>query len=125
MKTDWYIADPIISVLIGLIILYTSWELVKDSINILLQGVPKEIELDKVKLELEKVDGVTNIHDLHVWAVTSGVFTISVHAVVETKIGNDHVLERMERLPADRFHIHHSTIQIENQNRESRELAPF
>ncbi|MEX0804477.1 MAG: cation diffusion facilitator family transporter [Candidatus Binatia bacterium] len=125
LLTEWYLADPIISIFIGVIILYTSWELVKDSVNILLQGVPKEIELDKLKLELEQINGVTNVHDLHVWAVTSGVFTISVHAVVEKTVANDHVLERMERLLADRFHIHHSTIQIEHQNRESRELTAF
>jgi cobalt-zinc-cadmium efflux system protein len=126
LLTKWYLADPIISVFIGLIILYTSWELVKDSVNILLQGVPREIELDKVKLELEQVSGVTNVHDLHVWAVTSGVFTISVHIVVEKKtIANDLVLEKMEQILADRFHIHHSTIQIENRNREVQELAPF
>ena len=123
--TGWYLADPLISVFIGLLILYSSWSLVRESMSILMQSVPKGINLEEVRTAMEQVNGVTKIHDLHVWAVTSGVFTLSAHAVID-RVGDFHeVLDKIESTLRDRFHIEHTTIQLETKNREEQEFQGF
>jgi len=125
MLTGWYIADPVISVLIGVIILYTSWSLVKDSVSILMQSVPRGIDLEEVQRTIEQVEGVERVHDLHVWTVTSGVFTLSAHAVVNGEEESHEILDRVERVLKDHFSIEHTTIQIETKDRESEEFPAF
>ena len=83
LTTGWYLADPLISIFIGVLILFSSWSLVKDSLSVLMQTVPKGIRLEDVRRTIEAVDGVSKVHDLHIWAVTSDIFTLSAHAVVE------------------------------------------
>ena len=123
--TGWYLADPLISVFIGLLILYSSWSLVRESMSILMQSVPKGINLEEVRTAMEHVNGVTKIHDLHIWAVTSGVFTLSAHAVID-RVGDFHeVLDKIESTLRDRFHIEHTTIQLETEDREEREFQDF
>jgi cobalt-zinc-cadmium efflux system protein len=121
----WYLADPIVSVFIGLLILYTSWELIRESIDILMQSVPKQIDVGEVQRVMEQVDGVIKIHDLHVWAVTSGVFTLSAHAVIVPD-GNPHlILDKIEAELKTRFFIEHTTLQLEMENREEKEFQAF
>jgi len=121
----WYLADPIASVFIGLLILYTSWELIRESIDILMQSVPKQIDVGEVQRVMEQVDGVIKIHDLHVWAVTSGVFTLSAHAVIVPG-GNPHlILDKIEAELKTRFSIEHTTLQLEMENREEKEFQAF
>jgi cobalt-zinc-cadmium efflux system protein len=121
----WYLADPIVSVFIGLLILYTSWELIRESIDILMQSVPKQIDVGEVQRVMEQVDGVIKIHDLHVWAVTSGVFTLSAHAVIVPD-GNPHlILDKIEAELKTRFSIEHTTLQLEMENREEKEFQAF
>ena len=125
LATGWYLADPLISVLIGLLILYTSWDLVKESIDILMQSVPKGIDVEEVQRALEQIHGVIKVHDLHVWAVTSGVFTLSAHAVIAPD-GNPHkILDRIEDKLKSRFSIEHTTIQLEIEDREGKEFQAF
>jgi cobalt-zinc-cadmium efflux system protein len=123
--TGWYIADPIISVFIGVLILYTSWTLVKDSVNILMQSVPKGISLEEVQSAIERVDGVYKVHDLHVWAVTSDVFTLSAHAVTEGDHRLPDVLNDIEIMLKERFRIEHTTIQLEVEDRTEKEFQAF
>ena len=94
MLTQWYWADPLISMVISVLILGSSWNLVKESVSILMQSVPKGLRLDEVQRALESVDGVEKLHDLHIWAVTSGIATLSAHAVVERGHDFDEVLNR-------------------------------
>jgi cobalt-zinc-cadmium efflux system protein len=123
--TGWYVADPVISILIGLLILHASWNLVKESLSVLMQAVPKGIRLEDVQRCLEEVAGVSKVHDLHVWAVTSDLFTLSAHAVVENGGDFHQVLNGIEEVLKERFNIEHTTIQLEIESREEKEFKAF
>ena len=123
--TGWYVADPAISILIGLLILHASWNLVKESLSVLMQAVPKGIRLEDVQRCLEEVEGVSKVHDLHVWAVTSDIFTLSAHAVVENGGDFHQVLNGIEEILKERFNIEHVTIQLETESREEKEFKRF
>jgi cobalt-zinc-cadmium efflux system protein len=123
--TGWYVADPVISILIGLLILHASWNLVKESLSVLMQAVPKGIRLEDVQKCLEEVEGVSKVHDLHVWAVTSDLFTLSAHAVVENGGDFHQVLNGIEEVLKERFNIEHTTIQLEIESREEKEFKAF
>ncbi len=125
LSTGWYLADPLISFLIGGLILYTSWGLIKESADILMQSVPRGIVLDEVLNSMESVTGVLKVHDLHVWAVTSGVFTLSAHAVINGDRDFHQVLGEMEKALSEKFNIRHTTIQLETKSREAQEFADF
>ena len=125
LSTGWYLADPLISFLIGGLILYTSWGLIKESADILMQSVPRGIVLDEVQNSMERVTGVLKVHDLHVWAVTSGVFTLSAHAVINGDRDIHQVLSEMEKALSEKFNIRHTTIQLETKSREAQEFADF
>ncbi len=125
LTTGWYLADPLISIVIGVLVLFASWSLVRDSLSVLMQAVPKGIRLDEVRRTIEAVDGVSKVHDLHVWAVTSDIYTLSAHAVVESG-GDFHVvLNGIEDTLKARFNIEHITIQLETENREEKEFKAF
>ena len=123
--TGWYLADPLISIFIGILVLYSSWSLVKDSVSVLMQSVPKDIRLDEVRETIEQVNGVTKVHDLHVWAVTSDIYTLSAHAVVENGGDFHDVLNGIEDILKERFNIEHITIQLETESREEKEFKGF
>ena len=125
LSTGWYLADPLISVFIGLLILFSSWSLVKDSLSVLMQTVPKGIHLEDVRQTIESVDGVHKVHDLHVWAVTSDIFTLSAHAVVDNGGDFHQVLNGIEATLKQRFNIEHTTIQLEIESREEQEYKAF
>jgi cobalt-zinc-cadmium efflux system protein len=125
LATGWYLADPLISLLIGVLILHSSWSLIKDCLSILMQSVPKGIRLEDVKQTIEGVDGVLKVHDLHVWAVTSGIYTLSAHAVVDNGQDFHRVLNGIEETLRDRFRIEHTTIQLETESREESEFKGF
>jgi cobalt-zinc-cadmium efflux system protein len=125
LSTGWYVADPLISIFIGLLILYSSWSLVKESLSVLMQSVPKGIQLEEVRRIMEEVEGVSKVHDLHVWAVTSDIFTLSAHAVVENGGDFHHVLNCIEDILREHFNIEHTTIQLETESREEKEFKAF
>jgi cobalt-zinc-cadmium efflux system protein len=125
LTTGWYLADPLISIFIGGLILFSSWSLVKDSVSVLMQSVPKGIQLEEVRLTIEAVDGVSKVHDLHIWAVTSDIFTLSAHAVVTNGEDFHQVLNNIEDTLKERFNIEHTTIQLETESREEKEFKAF
>lgn len=125
LGTGWTLADPVVSFFIGALILYTSWGLIKEAADILMQSVPRGISLNDVQTTLEGVSGVLKVHDLHVWVVTSGVFTLSAHAVVNGGRDFHQVLSEMEQILAERFAIEHTTIQLETKSREDEEFSAF
>lgn len=125
LATGWYMADPLISIFIGVLILYSSWSLIKESMSILMQSVPKGIRFEEVQRTIEQVQGVIKVHDLHVWAVTSGIFTLSAHAVVENGRNFHDVLNDIESTLKNRFRIEHTTIQLETEDREESEFKAF
>lgn len=125
LSTGWYLADPLISVFIGVLILFSSWSLVKESLSVLMQAVPKGIRLEDVRETIESVAGVSKVHDLHIWAVTSDIFTLSAHAVVENGSDFHQVLNDIEDTLKARFNIEHTTIQLETESREEKEFKAF
>ncbi len=93
--TGWYWVDAIISGLIGLLILPRTWKLMRECIDILMEGTPGRIDLRSLKAELTAVPGVVDVHDLHVWTITSGMDTLSVHVQVDNTVSSTEVLEKI------------------------------
>ncbi|MEX2140315.1 MAG: cation diffusion facilitator family transporter [Pirellulales bacterium] len=116
----WYWADPLASVLIGALVLYSSWSLVKESVAVLMESTPKNLDVDCIRDAVVNLDGVEDVHALHVWSITSGLDSLSAHVVVTD--GEEHavVLGRVRQLLHDRFDIDHITIQIEPAGFEER-----
>jgi cobalt-zinc-cadmium efflux system protein len=108
----WYWADPLASVLIGLLVIVSSWGVLRESVEVLMEGVPGHVELDEVAEVMAAVPGVMAVHDLHVWTITSGFVALSAHVVVAPECPED-VLWRVRSAVHDRFGIEHSTIQVE------------
>ncbi|WP_367395205.1 cation diffusion facilitator family transporter [Cupriavidus sp. Agwp_2] len=112
--TGWSWVDSAVAVLIGLWVLPRTWVLMKSSLNILLEGVPEDIKIDIVEAALRAVDGVTSIHDLHVWALTSGKISLTVHIVNDARVDPEgEILPRIRELLAKQFGITHITVQAE------------
>jgi cobalt-zinc-cadmium efflux system protein len=113
LTTGWYYADPLISAGIGLFILPRTWALLKDAVGVLIEGTPADVEIDKLRETLKKVEGIAGIHDLHVWSLTSGVNAMSVHAVLKNDDEHDEVMQRVHALCTKEFKITHVTVQTE------------
>ena len=111
--TGWSLADPIASLLVCAGILWGSWSLVRESVNILLEGAPIHIEVVEVMRAMQTVPGVRRVHDTHIWTITSGMEAMSAHVVVDNPLGNQEVLNRLNALLCERFGIHHTTFQLE------------
>jgi cobalt-zinc-cadmium efflux system protein len=112
LATGWVRADSLVSALIALLILASAWRLVKESTDILLEAAPAHIALGDVHDRIASIPGVTSVHDLHVWTVTSGVIAMSGHLVVRDPRDNQRVLEAVqERLGG--LGIEHVTVQLE------------
>lgn len=118
----WYIADPIISVVVALLILKGAWGVVQHAVHILMEGTPAAIDLQKVKQSLESIDGVLNVHDLHVWTVTSGLDSLTGHLLIEDSQDSQRILQQAIQIVEDRFKIKHATIQIEKSELQHSEL---
>ncbi|MCB0406474.1 MAG: cation transporter [Bdellovibrionales bacterium] len=109
----WPLADPIMSVLIGVLILLNAWGLLVECVNVLLEGVPKGVDVREIRLALEADSAVVEVHDLHVWTLTSGMPALSVHLKVRDKAEPGPLLKRVTCLLKEKHHIGHVTIQIE------------
>lgn len=113
LTTGWWIADPIISVIVALLILYSSIKLVRESVDILLEAVPSHLDLGEIRAAMEAIPGVDLVHDLHVWTVTSGYLAMSGHAIVKSPEQSQATLREIHDLMHERFGIRHVTVQIE------------
>jgi len=112
LATGWERADPLVSMLIAVLILAGAWRLVKESMDVLLEAAPAHIPLGAVHDCIASVPGVTSVHDLHLWTVTSGVIAMSGHLVVQNPADNQRVLEAIQDRLAD-LGIRHVTVQME------------
>jgi cobalt-zinc-cadmium efflux system protein len=114
--TGWIIIDPVLSVLIAVGIVWSAWDIIKDSLNILLEGLPKGLKLSEVTNELCHVSGVIDVHDLHIWSLGSEAHALSCHVLIEDMppSASDSILKRVNDVLCDRFAIHHTTIQFEH-----------
>jgi cobalt-zinc-cadmium efflux system protein len=113
---NWNLADPIASVMVAILIVISGWRVTKDSIHILMEGSPKGIDMEDVKNSLAAAPGVIEVHDLHVWCITSGFTALSCHVVVGNEVNRDTILLRLSAYLEEEFGIHHSTIQVEGKN---------
>lgn len=113
---NWNLADPIASVMVAILIVISGWRVTKDSIHILMEGTPKGIDMEDVKNSLAAAPGVIEVHDLHVWCITSGFTALSCHVVVGNEVNRDTILLRLSAYLEEEFGIHHSTIQVEGKS---------
>jgi cobalt-zinc-cadmium efflux system protein len=113
---NWNLADPIASVMVAILIVISGWRVTKDSIHILMEGSPKSIDTEEVMNGLAAIPGVIEVHDLHVWCITSGFTALSCHVVVGDEVNRDTILLRLSAYLKDEFGIHHSTIQVEGKS---------
>ena len=107
--------DPILSILIGALIIWTAWDIIQESLNVLLEGLPRGMELSNVTDAMRQLDGVIDIHDLHIWSLGSSAHALSCHVLIEDMPPSESntILQRINELLCT-FDIHHSTIQFEH-----------
>ena len=114
-----FLIDPILSILIGLFVNVGAWRLVRDAVDVLLETVPSGIDLHKVSASLHAEPHIVEVHDLHLWTITSGIFALSAHIVVDGAAGErnqDALLGRVKRVLQSEYRISHTTIQVESQS---------
>ncbi len=115
LATQWFWLDPTISLIIAMVILWSTWGLLQESLKLSLDAVPKNIDLDAVCQFLQEIEGVNNVHDLHIWPLSTTEIALSVHLVVpDLERSTDEFLASINQHLHDHFGIEHSTIQIEH-----------
>jgi cobalt-zinc-cadmium efflux system protein len=116
--TGWLWVDPVLSILIGALIVWTAWDIIRESLNILLEGLPRGIRLSDVAAGMRQVEGVLDIHDLHIWSLGSSSHALSCHVRIADvpPSSSDAILRALNGVLADRFHIAHTTVQFEHVN---------
>jgi cobalt-zinc-cadmium efflux system protein len=119
MTTNFYLADPIVSIGLAIFILPRTWTLLKKSVDILMEGVPTNISYEQVKRAILEVKGVTGVFELHIWSITSGMHALSAHVVIMDPGKSQIILQDIASVLEKRFNITHSTIQIETYHPES------
>jgi len=123
LVTGWYPADAIAAALIAGLILVGSWQLVREAVDVLMEAVPAHVDVERLQRALEAVPGTQEVHDLHVWSLTTGRCALSAHAVADGTVRPDDILAAMAELCERDFRIEHVTIQIEHASRRAREPA--
>jgi cobalt-zinc-cadmium efflux system protein len=113
LTKKWYLADPIVSTIVGALVLYSSWKLVAESVDVLLEGTPQHLKISNILSDLGHVSGVASVHDLHVWSITSGTTAMSCHLVLISGQDAGAVLVASNRLMREKYGIEHTTIQTE------------
>ena len=116
ITTGWMLIDPILSVLIGLLILWSSWGLAKKVLVVLLEGVPQHVDVERLCGEIEDLQGVTLVHDVHVWTIASGYESMTAHVLVDPDLEKDEtdaLLRSIRHVAREDHGIHHLTVQIE------------
>ncbi|WP_407268513.1 cation diffusion facilitator family transporter [Radiobacillus sp. PE A8.2] len=110
-------ADPLASVLVAILVLISGWRVTKDAVHVLMEGTPKNVDIDELINTLQKVDGISNIHDLHVWSITSGQNALSCHVVVRENITIRETQKLLRTIEHQLEHqgIDHVTVQVENE----------
>lgn len=115
LYTGWYLIDPILSIVISLVIIYGSWSLVRESVNILLESVPAHINIDTIAGEIARINGVREAYHIHVWTITSGVYAMSAHVLIDDRLvsSSREIIDEIRSLLLKKFNVLHSTIQLE------------
>ncbi|GIP27235.1 cobalt transporter [Paenibacillus sp. J23TS9] len=114
MFTGWQWLDPVVSLLIVVVIFISTWNLLKDSLNMALDSVPPEIDAAAIKSYLASIPSVTDVHDLHIWGMSTTETALTVHLVISEPGNNDQIIQQATHELHERFGIEHPTLQIEN-----------
>ncbi|HAY3549943.1 cation diffusion facilitator family transporter [Elizabethkingia meningoseptica] len=118
LTTGWYYADPLISAGIGLLIIPRTLRLLMEAIHVLLEGTPKDVDIQELRQSLAQIPGVKDLHDLHVWSLTSGVNAMSAHIISDQSIPHNQLLRILTDQATRNFKISHTTFQIEDEGYE-------
>jgi cobalt-zinc-cadmium efflux system protein len=113
--TNWYFIDPLLGIGISILIFVWAWNLLKDSVNVLLETAPKGMDIDTVSAELkEKIPEITQITDMHIWEITSGMYSLTAHIEVDplNYENTDRLLDKINKLLVEKYGIEHTTIQL-------------
>lgn len=111
--TGWMPIDPILSIVVSILILFSAYNLLREALHVLMEGVPKHIDLSRVGRDLAEIDGVLRVHDLHVWTLSSGTIALSAHLEIHTLAEWPVILEHARQQMESRHNIHHTTLQPE------------
>jgi len=118
LTTGWEYADPAVSVLIGVLVLGSSWGILRDSTQILLEGSPPGTDVQEVGRAMAAMAGVTQVHDLHVWTITSGFPALAAHVLVGRDVDCHLKRLELEAMLRDRFGLEHTTLQVDHEHGE-------
>lgn len=117
LATGWQPADPIASLVIGLMIVPRTFKLLRETLDVLLEAAPKDVDIAEVRAHILALDGVQDVHDLHAWTITSGMPVLSAHVVVTSDalnaIGHEKMLHELQGCLGDHFDVEHCTFQLE------------
>ncbi|HSD66631.1 MAG TPA: cation diffusion facilitator family transporter [Vicinamibacteria bacterium] len=113
MASGWYWVDPLVAVGIAVFVLPRTWALLRETVHVLLEGTPREVDIEALRAAIEAVPGVKAVHDLHVWTLTSGVHALSAHAVLHEGAAHGAVLGALQTRVTGGFPIRHVTFQLE------------
>ena len=118
LYTGWYIVDSLLGVFIGLLILRGAYSLVRESVDIFLEATPKDINVEKMLSDLHKIEGVKDIHHLHLWTITSGIYAMSAHVLIKDLLvsRSAQILRQIETLLTNKYNMEHTTIQFESES---------
>ncbi|MEJ2672174.1 MAG: cation diffusion facilitator family transporter [Deltaproteobacteria bacterium] len=121
----WYWFDPLAGVIVGILIIFSSWQLIREATDILLESTPRHILLDKVQQSLENHPQVQRVHDLHIWTISSGIYASSVHVTIDNHLNRDCLALELEEVLRDNFGLEHNTIQIEGPDYHHPQVCPL
>jgi cobalt-zinc-cadmium efflux system protein len=113
--TGWTVIDPVLSVLIAILIVFTAWDIIQESLNVLLEGLPRGMELNQVTQAIRDINGVIDVHDLHIWSLGSSAHALSCHVLIEDMPPSESnaILQRINQVLGG-HEIHHTTVQFEH-----------
>jgi cobalt-zinc-cadmium efflux system protein len=121
----WYWFDPLAAGIVGVLIIISSWQLVWEAAEILMESTPRHIPLDEVQQSIEGHPQVRQVHDLHVWTIASGIYALSVHVNIDNHINRDCLTWELEELLHHRFGLEHNTIQVEGPDFHDPRVCPL
>jgi len=126
LTTGWQAADPVASIVIGLMIVPRTWKLLRETLNVLLEAAPEDVDMAAVRSHIRALPGVEGVHDLHAWTITSGLPVLSAHVVVEAEaldtIGHEKMLHELRTCLGEHFDVEHCTFQLEPDGHAAHEL---